>query len=59
MVKFPYLQVVLFLPNLCLGKTFTWARNVDMSLSISVIKYFAGWADKITGQSIEVSIFIF
>jgi aldehyde dehydrogenase (NAD+) len=35
------------------GKTFSWARNVDVNFSISVIKYFAGWADKITGQSIE------
>jgi len=35
------------------GKTFNWARNVDVNFSISVIKYFAGWADKITGQSIE------
>jgi len=35
------------------GKTFNWACNVDVNFSISVIKYFAGWADKITGQSIE------
>jgi len=35
------------------GKTFNWARTVDVNFSISVIKYFAGWADKITGQSIE------
>lgn len=39
-----------------IGKTFNWARSVDVNFSISVIKYFAGWADKITGQSIEVSI---
>ena len=45
--------------DLCLGKTFNWARNVDVNFSISTIKYYAGWADKITGQSIEVSIFIF
>ena len=25
-----------------------------MAFSISVIKYFAGWADKVTGQTIEV-----
>jgi aldehyde dehydrogenase (NAD+) len=35
------------------GKTFNWALNVDVTFAISVIKYFAGWADKITGQSIE------
>jgi aldehyde dehydrogenase (NAD+) len=37
-----------------LGKTFNWALGVDVTFSISVIKYFAGWSDKITGQSIEV-----
>jgi aldehyde dehydrogenase (NAD+) len=40
---------------LCLGKTFNWAHAVDVNFSISVIKYFAGWADKVTGQTIEVS----
>jgi len=35
------------------GKTFNWARSVDVNFAIAVIKYFAGWADKITGQSIE------
>jgi aldehyde dehydrogenase (NAD+) len=58
--KFPLsVQIFTFLSNLCLGKTFNWARNVDVNFSISVIKYFAGWADKITGQSIEVSVAIY
>jgi aldehyde dehydrogenase (NAD+) len=35
------------------GKTFNWAYGVDVTESINVIKYYAGWADKITGQSIE------
>jgi len=35
------------------GKTFNWARAIDVYFAISSIKYFAGWADKITGQSIE------
>jgi len=35
------------------GKTFGWAYGVDVTFSINVIKYFAGWADKITGQTIE------
>ena len=48
----------IYIKSTCLGKTFSWARNVDVNFSISVIKYFAGWADKITGQSIEVSIFV-
>ncbi|KAF8154927.1 aldehyde dehydrogenase [Crassisporium funariophilum] len=35
------------------GKTFEWARGTDVTFAIDVIKYFAGWADKITGQTIE------
>ena len=38
-----------------LGKTFYWAHTIDVPAAIAGIKYFAGWADKITGQSIEVS----
>lgn len=36
-----------------LGKTFAWAKGTDVAFAIAVIKYFAGWADKITGQTIE------
>ncbi|KAF5309414.1 hypothetical protein D9619_012378 [Psilocybe cf. subviscida] len=35
------------------GKTFTWAYGTDVAFAIQVFKYFAGWADKITGQTIE------
>ncbi|KAJ2924338.1 hypothetical protein H1R20_g12754, partial [Candolleomyces eurysporus] len=35
------------------GKTFGWAKGTDVAFSIQVIKYFAGWADKITGQVVE------
>ncbi|CAA7262407.1 unnamed protein product [Cyclocybe aegerita] len=35
------------------GKTYDWALGTDVSFSIDVIKYFAGWADKVTGQTIE------
>lgn len=35
------------------GKTFDWALGVDVTFSISVIKYFAGWSDKISGQTLE------
>ena len=56
--KFPLSANIYILWNLCLGKTYNWARNVDVNFSISVIKYYAGWADKITGQTVEVSIFI-
>ena len=37
------------------GKTFGWARDGDVTFSIATIKYFAGWADKISGQVLEVS----
>jgi len=35
------------------GKTFKWARGGDLSMSISTIRYYAGWADKIHGKVIE------
>ncbi|KDR73217.1 hypothetical protein GALMADRAFT_251806 [Galerina marginata CBS 339.88] len=35
------------------GKTFDWAFGTDVTFAIDVVKYFAGWADKITGQTIE------
>ena len=35
------------------GKTFEWAKNADVSFSIATLRYYAGWADKIHGQTIE------
>jgi len=46
--------VVISLTNYFSGKTFHWARNADVALSIECIRYYAGWADKITGQVLEV-----
>ena len=37
------------------GKTFNWAKRADVSHSITCIRYYAGWADKILGQVIETS----
>ncbi|KAI0668746.1 aldehyde dehydrogenase [Trametes maxima] len=37
------------------GKTFGWARKADVDHSIRCIRYYAGWADKIFGQTIETS----
>ncbi|KAJ7097379.1 aldehyde dehydrogenase [Mycena epipterygia] len=34
------------------GKTFAWAKP-DVAFSTQTIKYYAGWADKITGQVLE------
>ncbi len=38
----------------CLGKTFDVALSLDVEASIAVIRYYAGWADKLTGKTIEV-----
>lgn len=35
------------------GKTFKWAKAVDVKFSMETIRYYAGWADKIHGQVIE------
>jgi aldehyde dehydrogenase (NAD+) len=35
------------------GKTFSWAKNVDVSFAISTIRYYAGWCDKIQGKTID------
>ncbi|KAJ7333296.1 aldehyde dehydrogenase domain-containing protein [Mycena albidolilacea] len=35
------------------GKTFSWAKNVDVAFATATIKYYAGWADKISGQTLE------
>jgi aldehyde dehydrogenase (NAD+) len=37
------------------GKTFKWARNADVAGSIDCIRYYAGWADKVTGQVQETT----
>ena len=37
------------------GKTFNWAKRGDVSHSINCIRYYAGWADKILGQTIETT----
>jgi len=37
------------------GKAFNIARNADVPLSIDCIRYFAGWADKISGNVLEVN----
>ncbi|TCD60304.1 aldehyde dehydrogenase (NAD(P)(+)) ald5 [Steccherinum ochraceum] len=37
------------------GKTFGWAQDVDVTDSIATIKYYAGWADKIQGKTIETT----
>ncbi|KAI0033622.1 aldehyde dehydrogenase domain-containing protein [Vararia minispora EC-137] len=37
------------------GKTFGWAKTVDVTAAIECIRYYAGWADKVHGKTIETS----
>jgi aldehyde dehydrogenase (NAD+) len=37
------------------GKTFAWAKKADIAMSIGTFRYYAGWADKIQGNTIETS----
>ncbi|GAA5800224.1 aldehyde dehydrogenase domain-containing protein [Helicostylum pulchrum] len=37
------------------GKAFTVARDVDVTDSIACFRYFAGWADKIHGKTIDTT----
>ncbi|KAK0443708.1 aldehyde dehydrogenase [Desarmillaria tabescens] len=43
------------LETLNVGKPFTAAKNVDVAGTVDVLRYFAGWADKIQGKVIETS----
>ncbi|KAI0035661.1 NAD-aldehyde dehydrogenase [Vararia minispora EC-137] len=36
------------------GKPFKIARDFDIGDSVACLRYYAGWADKIVGQSIEI-----
>lgn len=36
------------------GKPVSVAKSIDMTLSISVFRYYAGWCDKITGKVIPI-----
>lgn len=42
--------------SICSGKTLQLSRMLELDQSISFLRYFAGWAGKITGESIDVSI---
>ena len=39
-----------------LGKTFDWAKSIDVTSAIETIRYYAGWADKVHGQTIPTSV---
>ncbi|TFK17576.1 indole-3-acetaldehyde dehydrogenase [Coprinopsis marcescibilis] len=41
------------LESLNIGKVFAHAKHMDLAISITILRYFAGWADKIHGTTIE------
>ncbi|KAJ8580022.1 putative 1-pyrroline-5-carboxylate dehydrogenase [Rhizopogon salebrosus TDB-379] len=43
------------LEALDVGKSFTVARTADIPGSVAVLRYYAGWADKIQGKTIETN----
>jgi aldehyde dehydrogenase (NAD+) len=49
------LSCVSILRNVCVGKTYSWSRGTDVAESIKTIRYYAGWADKVQGKTIETS----
>ena len=42
--------------TLTLGKNLAVINQVDFPLAVQTIRYYAGWADKHAGQTIEVCI---
>jgi aldehyde dehydrogenase (NAD+) len=47
------LSAVMSSTNYITGKTFNWAKDVDVEFSIKVIRYYAGWADKNHGKTMQ------
>jgi aldehyde dehydrogenase (NAD+) len=37
------------------GKPFTFAKAADIALVVKTLRYYAGWADKIHGDTIPIS----
>ncbi|KAF9262220.1 aldehyde dehydrogenase [Marasmius fiardii PR-910] len=37
------------------GKTFKWAKALDVPFSIELIRYYAGWADKVWGSLLSLT----
>ncbi|KAG1747147.1 putative 1-pyrroline-5-carboxylate dehydrogenase [Suillus paluster] len=44
------------LEALNVGKTFCAAKAVDIPTAVSLLRYYAGWADKIQGKSIQACL---
>lgn len=48
------LEVLATLDTWDMGKPLSATKNEDLSESISTLRYYAGWADKISGKTIDV-----
>lgn len=48
-------EEISLLDSLDNGKTFKDAMEVDMNEVIGVLRYYAGWADKIHGNTIPIN----
>lgn len=44
------------LESLCSGKTISLARMLELDQSVAFLRYFAGWAGKVTGETLDVSL---
>ncbi len=44
------------LESLCSGKTIMLARMLELDQSVAFLRYFAGWAGKVTGETLDVSL---
>lgn len=42
--------------SLCSGKTIQLARMLELDQSVAFLRYFAGWAGKINGETLDVSL---
>ncbi|KAG7099323.1 hypothetical protein E1B28_001181 [Marasmius oreades] len=43
------------LEALNVGKPFMMAKNMDLKFAVSTLRYYAGWADKVGGKTIETN----
>ena len=41
------------LESLCSGKTITLVRMLELDQSVAFLRYFAGWAGKVTGETLD------
>lgn len=49
-------ELLAHIESLCSGKTLHLARVLEIDQSVAFLRYFAGWAGKITGETIDVSL---